>query len=63
MHTHPNDLLTVQLTRGTMDIVIGSNTTRGERAAGFVQFLPRSVGHAYVSTDTKPFELMSVAIK
>ena len=62
-HTHPNDLLTVQLTPGTMEIVIGSNRTTGERAAGLVQFLPRSVEHAYISTDTKPFELISVAIK
>jgi len=63
LHTHPNDLLTVQLTPGTMDIVIGSTSTTGERAAGLVQFLPRGVEHAYISTDTKPFELMSVAIK
>jgi len=63
MHTHPNDLLTVQLTPGTVDIVIGSNKTTGERMAGFVQFLPRNIEHAYISADTKPFELMSVAIK
>src|SRR5262245_46475704 len=63
VHTHPNDLLTVQLTPGAMDIAIGSNMTTGERTAGFVQFLPRGVEHAYVSRDTKPFELMSVAIK
>ena len=63
VHTHPNDLLTVQLTPGTVDIVIGSNKTTGERTPGLVHFLPRGVEHAYISTDTKPFEVMSVAIK
>jgi quercetin dioxygenase-like cupin family protein len=63
LHTHPNDLLTVQLTPGNVDIAIGSNKTSGERAAGFVQFLPRNVEHAYVNADTKPFDLLSVAIK
>src|SRR6185295_6315502 len=30
VHTHPNDLLTVQLTPGSVDILIGSNKTSGE---------------------------------
>jgi|SRR5262245_550271 len=63
VHAHPNDLLTVQLTRGAVEILIGSQKTAGERAPGFVQFVPRNVDHAYVSTDTKPFDVMSVAIK
>lgn len=63
VHTHPNDLLTVQLTAGRLEIAIASDKTASEREPGFVQFLPRNVPHAYVSTDTKPFELMSVAIK
>jgi hypothetical protein len=31
--------------------------------AGFVQFLPRNVSHAYANADVKPFELLSVSIK
>lgn len=63
VHAHPNDLLTVQLTPGIVEILVGAQKTSSERAPGFVQFLPRNVDHAYVSGDTKPFELLSVAIK
>ena len=63
VHTHPNDLLTVQLTTGRVEILIGPDKTTGAREPGLVQFLPRDVPHAYVSADTKAFELLSVAIK
>lgn len=63
VHTHPNDLLTVQLTPGRVEILLGSEKTSSEREPGFVQFLTRDVPHAYASVDTKPFELLSVAIK
>jgi quercetin dioxygenase-like cupin family protein len=63
VHTHPNDLLTVQLTPGIVEILVGGQKTSSERAPGFVQFLPRNVEHAYVSGDTRPFELLSVTIK
>ena len=63
VHQHPNDLLTIQLTAGNVEMLIGSQKTSGERPPGFVQFLPRNVDHAYISGDTKPFELLCVAIK
>jgi quercetin dioxygenase-like cupin family protein len=63
VHTHPNDLLTVQITPATVEMLLGAQKTTSERAAGFVQFLPRNVEHAYVSADTRPFELLSIAIK
>ena len=63
MHTHPNDLVTVQLTPGRLEILEGSARTVEERPAGYVRFLPRDVPHSYVSADTKPFELVSVSIK
>lgn len=63
VHTHPNDLLTVQLTPGRFDIVLGTTTTGGDHDAGFAQFLPRDMPHAYVSTDAKPFELLSISVK
>jgi quercetin dioxygenase-like cupin family protein len=63
VHTHPNDLLTVQLTPGTFDVLMGSARVTGRRAVGFTQFLPRDVSHAYVSTDSEPFELLSISIK
>jgi quercetin dioxygenase-like cupin family protein len=63
VHSHPNDLLTVQTTAGAVEIVNGPDRSTGEREPGFVQFLPRNLQHAYISTDTKPFELLSVTIK
>jgi quercetin dioxygenase-like cupin family protein len=63
MHTHPNDLLTIQMSAGLVEIVNGSNKSTSVRQPGFVQFVPRDVSHAYASADTKPFELISVAIK
>ena len=63
VHTHPNDLLTVQLTPGTFDIVGRTRHDRRCRTAGFVQFLPRDVPHAYISADSRQFELLSISIK
>jgi quercetin dioxygenase-like cupin family protein len=63
VHTHPNDLITVQATAGRLEILRASEKTTGERAPGTVEFVPRDVQHAYASVDTKPFELLSVAIK
>jgi quercetin dioxygenase-like cupin family protein len=63
VHTHPNDLLTVQISSGQLEMTIGPENTSGTRDAGFVQFLPRDVPHTYGSVDTKPFELLSVSIK
>jgi quercetin dioxygenase-like cupin family protein len=63
VHTHPNDLVTVQITPGRVAIVEDSARSDEERPPGFVKFLTRGVSHSYASTDTKPFELLSVAIK
>lgn len=64
LHTHPNDLLTIQISAGTVDVVNGAeHHAASVREPGFVQFLPRNVQHAYASADTKPFELLSVSIK
>ncbi|MBZ5558091.1 MAG: hypothetical protein LAO77_12530 [Acidobacteriia bacterium] len=63
MHTHPNDLLTIQMTAGLVEITNGSEKSTSVRQPGFVLFVPRNVSHAYASADTKPFELISVAIK
>ena len=63
VHMHPNDLLTIQLTSGRVEIAVGSDKSTASHGPGFVQFVPRNVAHAYASADTKPFELISVAIK
>lgn len=68
VHTHPYDLLTIQLSRGRVEILAGSpsaiaDRTIADREPGFVRFLPRDVPHAYASADTGPFEILSVSIK
>jgi quercetin dioxygenase-like cupin family protein len=62
-HSHPYDLLTVQIDRATVGILNGTDTSVDEREPGFVQFLPRGVVHAYGSVDAKPFEILSIAAK
>lgn len=63
VHSHPNDLLTIQITRGNVEILNGSDRSTRECEPGFVQFLSRGVEHAYASADASPFELLSVSIK
>lgn len=63
VHAHPNDLLTIQITSGRVEILNGGSRSIRDREPGFVQFLPRNVPHAYASGDTAPFEMLSVSIK
>jgi quercetin dioxygenase-like cupin family protein len=63
VHTHPNDLLTIQITGGSVEMSIGPEHSLSYRDPGFVQFLPRNVQHSYASADDKPFELLSVSVK
>jgi quercetin dioxygenase-like cupin family protein len=63
VHTHPNDLLTIQISPGTVEILNGANTSTSRGDPGFVQFLGRSVAHAFASADAQPFEILSISIK
>src|SRR5262249_23240624 len=63
LHTHPNDLLTIQITRGGVEILKGAQRSTAERDPGFVQFLPRNVPHSFASADKGAFELLSISIK
>jgi quercetin dioxygenase-like cupin family protein len=63
VHSHPSDLVTVQITAGRVEILEGATKTVEDRAPGYVRFLPRSVPHSYASADSKSFELVSVTIK
>jgi quercetin dioxygenase-like cupin family protein len=63
VHTHSNDLVTIQISAGRVEILIGADKTTDERAPGFVQFVRRVLPHAYASADTKEIDLLSVAIK
>ncbi len=62
-HEHPYDLVTVQLTPGTIDMQLGSKEETSRLAPGDVRFLPRNVRHSYASADTAAFTLLSVTVK
>ncbi len=63
VHTHPYDLLTIQIVPAVVEMLIGNEKTTLARPAGFVQFVPRNLAHAYASADPRPFEILSVTIK
>jgi quercetin dioxygenase-like cupin family protein len=63
IHSHPNDLLTIQLTPGKLGVTMGTEHQTQERSGGYVHFLPRNIQHSYASEDSKPFELLSIAIR
>lgn len=63
VHTHPFDLVVVQLTAGRVEVRVGDNTSTREYAPGEVIFLPRDVPHAVSNVDRGSFELLSVGIK
>ena len=56
-------MLTVQIDTGIVGILNGAELSTAARAPGFLQFLPRGVVHAFGSVDTKPFEILSIAVK
>lgn len=63
LHTHPSDLVTVQLTPGRVDIIEGSARSDEERQPGFVKFLTRGIEHSYANVGAQAIELLSVTIK
>jgi quercetin dioxygenase-like cupin family protein len=63
VHTHPFDLVVVQLTPGRVEVRLGSDVTTKDYAAGDVIFLPRDVPHAVSNVGTSSFDVLSVGIK
>ena len=63
VHTHPFDLVVVQLTAGRVEIRVGDQVSTREHAAGEVVFLPRDVPHAVSNADAGPLAILSVGIK
>jgi len=62
-HTHPYDLILVQLTPGTMELEMDGKRTTKDYAPGEVLFIPRDTPHAAINADTKAFEIVSVGVK
>jgi quercetin dioxygenase-like cupin family protein len=63
VHTHPYDLITLQISPGRVEILDGDAKTSEAREPGFTKFVPRDRQHAYASADDRPFEILSIAVK
>jgi quercetin dioxygenase-like cupin family protein len=63
VHTHPFDLVIVQLTPGRVEVQIDRQVSTREYSPGEVKFLPRGVPHAVANVDGRPFEILSVGVK
>jgi quercetin dioxygenase-like cupin family protein len=63
VHSHPFDLVLVQLTPGRVEIRLGDALTTKEYAAGEVVYLPRDVPHAVSNVGGAAFEIFSVGIR
>ena len=63
VHTHPFDLVVVQLTPGRVEVHMGKQVSTREYSPGEVKFVPRGVPHAVANVDGRPFEILSVGVK
>ena len=63
VHTHPFDMVIVQLDSRRIEVLVGERRTIEDRAAGSVLFLPRDVPHSIANVDTRPLTVVSVTVK
>jgi quercetin dioxygenase-like cupin family protein len=63
IHSHPFDLVLVQLTPAKMEVQVGDEKTVKDYDTGAVIFLPRNISHAVSSAHSSRFEILSVGIK
>jgi quercetin dioxygenase-like cupin family protein len=63
LHSHPFDMVIVQLDPGRMEVLVGEERTAKDYAAGDVVFLPRDVPHSVANIDTRPLRIASVTVK
>ncbi len=63
IHSHPFDLIVVQLTAGRVEVRLADEVTVRDQAAGDVLFLPRDIPHAVSNVGGAPFDVLSVGIK
>lgn len=63
VHTHPYDLVLVQLTPGRMEVLLSEKKEVKAYDPGEVIFLPRDVPHAAANPDQRAFDILSVAVK
>jgi quercetin dioxygenase-like cupin family protein len=63
IHSHPFDLVLVQLSPAKMEVQVGDEKTVKDHDIGAVIYLPRNVPHAVSSVHSSPFEILSVTVK
>ncbi len=63
VHSHPFDMVIVQLEAGRMDVQVGEDRTDKDYAVGEVVFLPRDIPHSVANSGGRPRAILSVAIK
>ncbi len=63
VHSHPFDMVVVQVTPGRMEVLVGGTKDTREYAAGEVVWLPRDVPHAVSNAGDRPFTVVSIGVK
>jgi quercetin dioxygenase-like cupin family protein len=63
VHSHPFDMVVVQVTAGTMEVLVGGKTETRDYAPGEVVWLPRDVPHAVANAGGRAFTVVSVGVK
>ena len=63
VHTHPYDVVVVQLTRGDLEMTVGSEKVSGTRDPGFSMFIAKGTPHAAANVGKTPFDVIVTVIK
>jgi quercetin dioxygenase-like cupin family protein len=63
VHSHPFDMVVVQVTRGTMDVHVGEKRETRDYDAGESVWLPRDVPHAISNAGDRAFTVVSIGVK
>ena len=63
VHSHPFDMVVVQITPGRMEVLVGGRKEAKDYAAGEAVWLPRNVPHAVSNVGAVAFTVVSVGVK
>jgi quercetin dioxygenase-like cupin family protein len=63
MHSHPFDIVVIQLTAGEVDVALNGDKSVGHIEAGRVTYVPAQAQHAVGNSGSTPFEMVVVGLK
>ena len=63
VHRHPNDLLTIQISPETVEILNGANKSTSRGDPGLCSFSGATWPRRPPAPDAQPFEILSIVIK